>query len=83
MGRYNATHSTLEDKPIVAVPILRAGNSFMKELMELIPDVQLGQILIQRKEDSKEKEAELFYSKLPILKDKSILLVDPMIGTGG
>jgi len=39
--------------------------------------------LIQRNEETKEKEAVLFYSKLPRLDGKNILLLDPMVGTGG
>lgn len=40
-------------------------------------------MLIQRDEESAEKEAKFYYSKLPALQNKKVLICDPMIATGG
>jgi len=66
---------------IVVVSIIRAGDSLLDVVMELVPECAVGKILIQRNEET--AEAELFYSKLPPLADKNIILVDPMLATGG
>ncbi len=47
----------------------------------MVPEATVGKILIQRDEET--AEAKLFYSKLPSLVGKSILLLDPMLATGG
>ncbi|KAE9138808.1 hypothetical protein PF005_g1334 [Phytophthora fragariae] len=46
---------------------------------------QLLSILIQRDESSEDKHAVMYYSKLPpnIATYKNVLVVDPMLGTGG
>jgi len=68
--------------PIVIVSIIRAGDSLLDVMMELIPESAVGKILIQRDEET--AEPKLFYSKLPpSLVGKTILLVDPMLATGG
>ena len=51
--------------------------------MELVPESTVGKILIQRNEESAAKEPILFYSKLPSLVGKNVVLVDPMLATGG
>lgn len=66
-----------------AITILRAGNSFMSQLLEVMPSIPIGQVLIQRNEKSEEKEPVFYYSKLPSLEKKKVLLCDPMIATGG
>lgn len=50
--------------------------------MEILPGASIGQILIQRNEET--AIPSHFYSKLPKdIGSKQILLVDPMLGTGG
>lgn len=67
---------------IVVVSIIRAGDSLLDVIMELVPECSVGKILIQR--DEVTAEPKLFYSKLPSsLEGKSIILVDPMLATGG
>ncbi|EGR30412.1 uracil phosphoribosyltransferase, putative [Ichthyophthirius multifiliis] len=68
----------------IAVTIMRAGNSFLHELLQIMPDIEVGQILLQRDEATQEKKPILYYTKLPKnIKNKKILLFDPMIATGG
>ena len=49
-----------------------------------MPEIDVGQILLQRDETTKEKKPILYYTKLPKnIANKKILLFDPMIATGG
>lgn len=66
---------------VVAVSIVRAGDSMLDVFLGIAPEAKVGKILIQRDEET--AEAKLFYSKLPRLKGRSVVLLDPMLATGG
>lgn len=64
--------------------IVRSGDALVESFRECLPGVSVGKILIQRNEESKEKEAEYFYSKVPPkIADMDVVLCDPMLATGG
>lgn len=70
------------DAEIVIVPILRAGLSLVDALLEFIPDASVGHLGIYRDETTHEPVE--YYSKLPEkIEDAIVLLVDPMLATGG
>ena len=71
----------IDTDAIVAVSIIRAGDSLLECFMNIVPEAKVGKILIQRNEET--KKAELFYSKLPSLASKNVVLLDPMLATGG
>jgi len=66
---------------IVVVSVIRAGDAMLDCFLRLYPDVTAGKILIQRNEET--TLPQLFYSKLPKLEGKQVILVDPMLATGG
>src|SRR6202023_2703284 len=68
-------------EPIVLVPILRAGISMVPPFTDLLPDVSVGYIGIERDEDT--AVARSYYCKLPELGTKRVLILDPMLATGG
>lgn len=70
----------LED-PIVVVAILRAGAGMIDSVVRLIPDVSVGYIGLERDEET--AEARRYYCKLPPIKNRRVLVVDPMLATGG
>jgi len=76
---YSGEHVSTVD--IVAVSIIRAGDSMLDVFTTLVPEAKVGKILIQRNEET--AEPTLFYSKIPDLRDKDIILLDPMLATGG
>lgn len=83
-GFYRGKINPYEQKDYIAVSILRSGDAILDELLNIMPDVNVGKILVQRNEDSHIKEAIYFFQKLPSdVKDKKVILVDPMIATGG
>ena len=84
LGTYDALETNTPLTNFCAVTILRAGNSFLKELLHLFPGIPIGQVLVQRNEESREKEPIFYYSKLPKdIKNMKVMLCDPMLGTGG
>ncbi len=68
-------------KTIVAVPILRAGLGMMEAITELFPEVRVGYIGLER--DEQTAVARAYYCKLPPLENSRVLLLDPMLATGG
>jgi len=66
---------------IVVIPILRAGLGMLEAATELLPDVDVGYIGLER--DEKTAIASSYYKKFPSLKNKKIIILDPMLATGG
>ena len=68
-------------QPIVVVPILRAGIAMVQPFTDLFPDVTIGYIGLERDEET--AVARSYYCKLPPLGAKKVLILDPMLATGG
>ena len=66
---------------VVAVPILRAGLGMLDAVMEQLPEATVGYFGIER--DEVTAVASSYYAKLPMVEDKTVLLLDPMLATGG
>ena len=72
----------LAGKKLAIVPILRAGLGMVDGIMTLVPAAKVGHIGLYR--DPKTLEPVEYYCKLPSdAQDREILLVDPMLATGG
>jgi uracil phosphoribosyltransferase len=70
------------DVPVVLVPILRAGTGMLGSVLDLIPTAKVGHIGLYR--DPESLTPVEYYSKLPPqLPQAQIILVDPMLATGG
>ncbi|MDD2762927.1 MAG: uracil phosphoribosyltransferase [Opitutaceae bacterium] len=68
-------------KPLAVVPILRAGLGMVEPFLELFPDICVGYIGLER--DHVTAIAHSYYCKLPPLEGRRVLVVDPMLATGG
>ncbi|KAF2669190.1 uracil phosphoribosyltransferase [Microthyrium microscopicum] len=67
---------------ICGVSIMRAGEAMEQGLRDCCRSVRIGKILIQRDEET--AKPKLFYDKLPTdIADRWVLLLDPMLATGG
>jgi uracil phosphoribosyltransferase len=67
---------------VVVVPVLRAGLGMLDAVLELFPAARVGHIGLQR--DEATAIASKYYSKLPPnLAGSFVLLIDPMLATGG
>jgi uracil phosphoribosyltransferase len=69
-------------KKLAIVPILRAGLGMVDGLLSLIPVAKVGHIGLYR--DPETLEPVEYYCKLPSdVAERAIILVDPMLATGG
>ena len=67
---------------VVVVPVLRAGLGMLDAVLELLPSARVGHIGLQR--DEATAIASKYYTKLPPnLADSHVLMIDPMLATGG
>lgn len=68
-------------RPVVVVPILRAGLGMLQGILSLLPEALIGHIGMARNEETKRPES--YFLKLPPgIADADVLLVDPMLATG-
>ena len=65
---------------IVLVPILRAGLGLVEGFVKLLPDAEKGHIGLYRDEQTY-KPVE-YLCKLPKIKNKMFIVLDPMLATG-
>lgn len=73
--------SELSEKVIV-IPVLRAGLAMLFALQDILPTITVGLIGLER--DEKTAVAREYYRKFPrIGKDDKVLILDPMLATGG
>lgn len=72
---------TLDESNIMVVTVLRAGMPMLESVMQTLPGVSAGFLAMKRDETT--HESKLYYDRLPSCKGKTILLVDPMVATGG
>ncbi len=67
---------------VVVMPVLRAGMSMLDAVLELVPTARVGHVGLQRNETT--AIASTYYSKLPPnLRDSYVIVIDPMLATGG
>lgn len=76
------TQKRLAGKKVVIVPILRAGLGMVDGILDLIPAARVGHVGMYRDEDTMEPVE--YFVKMPTgLEDRQMLVVDPMLATGG
>ncbi|MEI7883732.1 MAG: uracil phosphoribosyltransferase [Clostridia bacterium] len=69
-------------KKVAIVPILRAGLGMVAGMLKIVPSARVGHIGLYRDETTLEPVE--YYCKLPSgLAERDIILVDPMLATGG
>lgn len=71
-----------QKKQIVLVPVLRAGLGMVNGFLELIPDSKVGHIGLQRNEETLEP-IEYYFKTPSELEQSDVILLDPMLATGG
>lgn len=76
------TQQIVKDDAIAIVPILRAGLGMVNGVHVLFPLAKVGHVGMYRNEET--LQPETYYCKLPEgIEDKLVLVVDPMLATGG
>jgi uracil phosphoribosyltransferase len=70
------------EREVILVPVLRAGLGMLPSILQLIPHARVGFIGLKRHEQT--LEATAYHKSLPDdLRRFEIILIDPMLATGG
>ena len=73
---------TLAGKKFAVVPILRAGLGLVDGVLRMVPSARVGHIGMYRDEETLEPHP--YFCKMPKdVADRDIIIVDPMLATGG
>jgi uracil phosphoribosyltransferase len=69
-------------REVILVPVLRAGLGMLPSILQLIPHARVGFIGLKRHERT--LKAAVYHKSLPAdLRPYEIILIDPMLATGG
>lgn len=69
-------------REVVLVPVLRAGLGMLDAILQLIPNARVGFIGLKREETT--LQATFYHKSLPKdLRPFEVVLIDPMLATGG
>lgn len=68
-------------RPVVAVAVLRAGLGLLDSVLTLVPDAAIGFAGVQRNEETAEPME--YYTRFPEVGDARVLVLEPMLATGG
>ena len=72
----------ISGKKLAVVPILRAGLGMVDGILKLVPSAKVGHIGLCRNEETHLPQE--YYCKLPAqLNEREVILLDPMLATGG
>lgn len=75
------SYGAIDEENMVVATVLRAGMPMLDSAMELLPNATAGFLAMKRDEST--HKSVLYYDRLPDCKGKTVLLVDPMLATGG
>ncbi|MGQ0847717.1 MAG: uracil phosphoribosyltransferase [Actinomycetota bacterium] len=75
------TTGTMLGKPIVVVAVFRAGLGLIDAATDLLPNARIGYAGVQRNEETAEPVE--YYTKFPTMTDARVLILEPMLATGG
>jgi len=71
----------IKEEDIVFVTILRAGLPMIEAVTALFPNASSGFLAMKRDENT--HQSVLYYDRVPECKDKTVIIVDPMVATAG
>lgn len=71
----------LREEELVLVTIMRAGLPMLDAAMEFFPKAPAGFLAMKRDETT--HEAMLYYDRVPDCEGRHVVLLDPMVATGG
>lgn len=72
----------IDENNYVFIPILRAGLGMVDGVFKMIPNAKIGHIGLYRNEETLEP-VKYFYKVPKNIKNKEVILLDPMLATGG
>ncbi len=73
----------LDEDKYAFVPILRAGMGLLDGVLNVIPNAKIGHIGMYRDEKNNHKPVNYFFKVPNNIEEKEVILLDPMLATGG
>ena len=73
----------LDEDKFAFVPILRAGMGMLDGVISVIPNAKIGHIGMYRDDSNDHKPVNYFFKVPKNIEDKEVILLDPMLATGG
>ena len=77
-----ATCHRIAGKKLAIVPILRAGLGMVDGMVDMIPNAKVGHIGLFR-DPATHEPVKYYYKMPPDIQERDIIVVDPMLATGG
>ncbi|WP_456382950.1 uracil phosphoribosyltransferase [Hydrogenimonas sp.] len=77
----NFVGNFVDESRITCVAILRAALPMQEGVLETLGEAEGGFLAMKRDEET--HESRLYYDRVPELTGKTVVLVDPMVATGG
>lgn len=71
----------IREEDLLFVTILRAGLPMIESVTALFPKSSSGFLAMKR--DEKTHQSVLYYDRVPECKGKTVIIIDPMVATGG
>ena len=71
----------IKEEDLIFVTILRAGLPMIESITALFPKASSGFLAMKR--DEKTHQSVLYYDRIPKCEGKTVIIVDPMVATGG
>ena len=71
----------IEEEDLLFVSILRAALPMIESVSALFPNASSGFLAMKR--DEKTHQSVLYYDRIPECKGRTVILLDPMVATGG
>jgi uracil phosphoribosyltransferase len=71
----------IKEEEIIFVTILRAGLPMIESCTALLPGASSGFLAMKRDENT--HQSILYYDRIPECKDKTVIILDPMVATAG
>ncbi len=75
------TFTFIKEEDLLFVTILRAGLPMIESVTALFPKASSGFLAMKR--DEKTHQSVLYYDRIPSCEGKTVIIVDPMVATGG
>ncbi len=75
------TFDFMKEEDLLFVTVLRAGLPMIESLTALFPKASSGFLAMKR--DEKTHQSVLYYDRIPESEGKTVIIVDPMVATGG
>ncbi len=73
----------LDEDKYAFVPILRAGMGMLDGVINVIPNAKIGHIGMYRDDTNNHKPVNYFFKVPKNIESKEVILLDPMLATGG